>query len=119
MCEEPKVYQEVSRRARKAHACSECRLTISPGERYVRCSSLGDSWDDWPMCVTCSAVKDAWYALGRAERIEVGCWEVGTMWEAIQEWIEERLYILMVREREMARKNHSTTQVWATQPGSW
>lgn len=39
MCEVPKIYQEVIRRARKAHTCSECRLTIAPRERYVRCSS--------------------------------------------------------------------------------
>lgn len=102
MCDRPKVYQEVSRRARKAHECSECRLTIAQGERYVRCSSLGDSWDDWPMCVTCSAVKDAWYALGRSERIEVGCWEVGVMWEAIREWIGERPFVLADRERMRA-----------------
>lgn len=102
MCEQPKVYQEVSRRARKAHVCSECRLTIAAGEGYVRCSSLGDSWDDWPMCVTCSDVKDAWYALGRSERIEVDCCEVGAMWEAIREWIADRPFVLAERER-MAR----------------
>lgn len=117
MCEVPKVYQEVSRRARKAHTCSECRLTIALGERYVRCSCLGDSWDDWPMCVTCSAVKDAWYDFGRVERIEVGCWEVGAMWEAIQFWIDERPAILA--ERERTRRHYPTTQVWATQPRSW
>ena len=38
---------EVSRRARKAHEYSR-QITIAQGERYVRCSSLGDSWDDWP-----------------------------------------------------------------------
>lgn len=102
MCEVPKVYQEVSRRARKAHTCSECRLTIAAGELYVRCSILGDSWDDWPMCVTCSVVKDAWYAAGRAERIEVDCWEAGTMWEAIQEWVEDRHFVVADRERMRA-----------------
>jgi len=114
MCDEPKVYQEVSRRARKAHTCSECRLTIAPGECYVRCSSLDDSWNDWPMCVTCSDVKDAWYALGRAERIEVESWVAGEMWEAIRFWIEERPAILTEREREaMLRERFGKTPVCA------
>ena len=41
-CESPEFYQEKQCVARLTHQCEECRLTIVPGERYVR---ITGKWD--------------------------------------------------------------------------
>lgn len=106
------VYCEVPRKARKPHQCRECRGAIVPGEVYSYVSGVWDGrGDSWAMCSTCSEVKDAWYEFARAERLTPEDWEVGTMWEAIQFWIEERPALLAWREREEAARRRSWRSV--------
>jgi hypothetical protein len=55
----PKVFKEVSRRARKRHRCVECAGLIEPGDHYWNISGLwGDEWSTYATCEPCHALAD-------------------------------------------------------------
>ncbi|HMG12789.1 MAG TPA: hypothetical protein VK571_06425 [Gemmatimonadaceae bacterium] len=102
MCEgtdwEPTVTAEVTRRARKAHRCAECRKIIAPGTSYVRCSSLTDGhWGDWAACHKCHAVERA-HAAAEHSMNGNSSYYVGQLLETVRECIrEEPHYVVAFR----------------------
>lgn len=95
---EPAVVCSVARKARRAHLCRECRKVISPGETYLRLSSLYDGhWSDWPACQKCARVEDAH---AQAERAMGGSssYYAGELLETVRECIrEEPHYVVAFR----------------------
>lgn len=53
MCESPKAFTSVTRKARKAHKCHECRTEIKPGERYQYSSGVWDEPGSYKQCLFC------------------------------------------------------------------
>lgn len=61
-CEMPKVQNEATRTARKAHRCCECRRIIERGERYQYVSGIWDEPMSFKTCLDCAKLRTA---LGR------------------------------------------------------
>lgn len=80
--DEPSFYVETTPRARKARVCMECRVTIAPGDRYVR---VVGKWDDiettW-MCVPCREIAQAISDAGC-------CWGMRAVQECARETLQE------------------------------
>lgn len=58
----PDCMREVTRRARKAHACCECRRTIKAGDRYEYISGVWDGTpDSYKTCLRCVDLRAAYY----------------------------------------------------------
>ena len=72
-------YRELTRTARKAHTCCECRFTIPPGARYWYASgkSDGDVWSA-KTCATCYEIRRA---------LVCGAWVFGLLWEEIEQGV--------------------------------
>lgn len=52
------VYRVVERKARKQHACFECRRTIEPGETYEYVSGRWDTgWQSYKTCLGCTRIR--------------------------------------------------------------
>jgi hypothetical protein len=80
-----------TRRARKPHRCIECDETITPGTLYDHWST---KWEgevsSHSTCLGCSA----WgLALAKAQLPVCGCsgWELGSMWQEVEEFAREHL----------------------------
>ena len=54
--EGPKVWNAVTRTARKPRQCCECASVIAPGQRYERADALHDHWGHWDTCLSCVAI---------------------------------------------------------------
>lgn len=53
-CTLPDVYNQIERKARKDHVCSDCRGTIKAGERYRYISGIWDGEpEDYKQCQDC------------------------------------------------------------------
>lgn len=62
------VWEETWQRARKEHACDECRETILVGEVYQRIGSLYDGrWSTFRFCPACLYLQALLYAQERSE----------------------------------------------------
>ena len=65
--------------ARTTHACSECRGTIRPGERYEYVFGV---WDGKPLrfrtCADCLSVRDEFFC---------ETWSYGRIWEDIGDYL--------------------------------
>ncbi len=58
--QEPSVYVERERRARKPHVCEECSNPILIGERYLRISGVWDGMgQDFATCLSCRDIRQA------------------------------------------------------------
>ncbi len=93
MCEgtdwESTVTAEVTRRARWAHRCAECRKVIAKGTSYARCSSLTDGhWGDWAACLKCHRVEKA-HAAAEHSMNGSSSYYVGALLETVRECIQE------------------------------
>ena len=69
-------YREISRTARKAHTCCECRQIIAPRSTYWYATgkSDGDMWQA-KTCATCYEIRRA---------LVCGSWILGQLWEEIE-----------------------------------
>lgn len=55
--DQPKVYNQFIRTARKEHQCCECRGKIAKGEKYEHVTGLWDDrWDEYKTCSMCKAL---------------------------------------------------------------
>ena len=72
-------YREKIRRARRPHACVECRRVILPGESYQHASGKSDG-SVWTAktCAECAEIRKA---------LVCGSFVFGGLWEAIEESI--------------------------------
>lgn len=71
------VYNVERRRARKEHACCECREPITIGQEHEYISMLFDgSWSDHRLCLLCSEIGDHFACGGRV---------AGTLWSDLEE----------------------------------
>ena len=67
------------RRARKQHACCECRRTILPGEMYQHVAGKwGGSLNTYDTCAECAEIRGA---------LCLGSWLYTSLWEDIQEQV--------------------------------
>lgn len=56
--EQPAIYKETKRKARKLHICHECEQSIEPGTEYVRISGCWEGqFAHIKMCLLCHEVK--------------------------------------------------------------
>lgn len=59
MSELPQVFRASDRKARKHHACLECRHAILPGDTYRYSSGIwADEPQDFKQCLNCAAIFD-------------------------------------------------------------
>lgn len=66
-------------RARKQHACGECRRTIETGEQYEVVKGLwGDRWETHKTCLGCTRIRQHFCS---------GGWFYGALPELIEECI--------------------------------
>lgn len=73
------VYSTSRRRARKEHACCECRDPIAVGQEHEYISMLFDgAWSDHRLCLLCSEIGDH-FACGRGRTLE-------TLWEDLEQY---------------------------------
>ncbi len=57
--EDPELYNESLRTARKQHTCCECGRTIEPGEQYQVAAALWDGeWATFKTCLGCSRIRN-------------------------------------------------------------
>ena len=75
--DEPEVFEEKFRVARKAYKCCECHEPILPGERYLWTKGLWDG--DWRVFHTCECCEEDRKQLESAGM----CWTYGGLQE---EW---------------------------------
>lgn len=62
--EQPQVFAQRYRKARRSQCCSECRNAIPCGTWYLDINGLwGDNWDDFKQCLRCHARYEAWAAI--------------------------------------------------------
>lgn len=96
MCEEPSVFIQHDRKARKEHKCCECGKTIEKGETYVVSSGIWDGKPDrFKQC--------AWYA-PRNELEPVSFHELRWWLSELYAEIESDIYNeLQVRPDELRR----------------
>lgn len=56
--DEPSVYRETVRRARKAWRCCECGEVIASGEQYQEATGVWDGqWSTYRTCLPCAAMR--------------------------------------------------------------
>lgn len=73
--ERPEFYSAITRTARRAHRCYECRGFIQPGERYKRVTGKWDgTFDTHATCQRCTAFE----AYVR-EHVKCFCWAFGDL----------------------------------------
>jgi len=53
MCETPKAFTSITRKARKLHTCCECRTQINPGDQYQYSSGVWDEPASFKQCLFC------------------------------------------------------------------
>ena len=93
----------VRRKARTSHRCIECDCTIAPGTVYEH---VAMGWEgtveSYSECVDCAAWGSAF---ARAQGVACGCsgWELGAMWDEIEEFTREHLYYDPKTGRELTR----------------
>ena len=68
----PKLFEERTINARKAHVCYECGSQIDRGEKYVRIKGLWDEFETYKLCEFCHDASDL-----------VKNWCFGELWETI------------------------------------
>lgn len=74
--DEPTLFAQVMRTARKQYACCECGSSIGPGDRYEHVKGLWDGgWQAYRTCRICSAIRRDFCA----------SYIFGMLWEAMQE----------------------------------
>lgn len=69
----PSIFEEVKRRAKKVHKCSECGWMIQPASEYVNISGLWEGeWSHFKQCLLCNEIgnrfvqeTDCCYSIGR------------------------------------------------------
>lgn len=72
------IFNVTHRRARKKHACEECRGAILPGELHEYISMFFDgAWSAFRQCTLCSEIGDH-FSCGRGR-------VVGTLWDDLEE----------------------------------
>ncbi|MGF6559057.1 hypothetical protein [Erwinia aphidicola] len=60
MSDAPSAFRQITRTARKAHKCCECRRVIEPDSKYQCSSGIWDgSAQDLKQCINCSLVANA------------------------------------------------------------
>jgi hypothetical protein len=76
----PSIYEEVKRRARKQHKCSECGWTIEPASQYVKISGLWDGeWTHSKQCLSCNEIGD------RFVQETDCCYAIGQLYSELQD----------------------------------
>lgn len=53
MCEEPKCFSTIKRKARKGHICFECKEVIKSGDFYQYSSGIWDEPASYKQCLRC------------------------------------------------------------------
>lgn len=53
MCDQPKAFNTLTRKARKDHKCCECQTTIKKGDSYQYSSGVWDGPDSFKQCLRC------------------------------------------------------------------
>lgn len=83
--DQPSAFSEGTHKARKVHACSECRGIILPGEVYTK------TWGVWDgdvltfrRCEDCTTMKE-W----AEAHVECLCWSYGNMLRDILDELSE------------------------------
>ena len=67
----PSCFRQVTRTARKAHRCVECRNTIQPGERYEYTSGIWDGMpDDHKTCLACVFLRETHIEADKRSEVE-------------------------------------------------
>ncbi len=84
-CDEPAIYSDKARLARKTHWCVECRRDrIRPGDIYHEHRGLWDCrWDCFRVCARCTAARKAMVRETPADAC--WCWSFGDLRESLQE----------------------------------
>ena len=73
--ERPEFYSAITRTARRAHRCYECRGFIQPGERYKRVTGKWDgTFDTHATCQRCTAFEAYVH-----EHVKCFCWAFGDL----------------------------------------
>ena len=81
----PEFCNIVTRKARKAHKCFECRATINPGETYEYTSGKWDGEvDDFRTCALCAELRE-WARIS----VPCFCWGYGHLHENVRDMVEE------------------------------
>jgi len=58
MCDYPKAFQSIQRKARKDHICVECKETINKGEKYQYSSGVWDEPASYKQCLRCYKISN-------------------------------------------------------------
>lgn len=73
----PKVFNSEEVKARKAHQCFECKLSIPVGVLHERVTGLWESgWETYRFCLACSEIGREFSESGRS---------FGNLWEGMRE----------------------------------
>ena len=112
--DEPVVFTEHDRQARKKHRCCECRRDILPGEIYREERGLWDGeWEMFRTCNDCLSVRAA-----------MTCrYQYGELWAEVADFVsdvcgdvpEDCLATITPRARE--RLCALIEEVWVLEPG--
>lgn len=83
--DEPSVWRNTQRRARKPHVCATCRRTIAPGETYRVHVAIFDGYASTDKaCADCTAVIDAF---GRDHHAQFA---PGSILDGLERCVDER-----------------------------
>lgn len=77
----PSIYQETQRLAKKEHKCCECGWMIQPPSKYIAIAGLWEGkWSNYKQCFNCNQVGDRFVQETNC------CYQLGQLYPCLQDY---------------------------------